>query len=309
MVYFLLKLSVVILIGVSTALGYSQNTSLGRILFVITSLDAAKNANMNVSSGAGNLGVNDAIRNPFYLGIKDYGNMGVVRESFNLAKFDYVIGYIVSLFLIIIIGICLVTFVQRIFEVILLYIASPYFVATMPLDDGEKFSQWRDMFLSKCFTGFGSAIGMRLYLMICPMIMGNQIQFTRGASSEAEYLIKLFFLIGGAWAVLKSGGLITSILNFQSGQAEYGTGAVVSNYIYGNTVGRMMVYGQQQISGAIAGMGGSGESRSRQKQLADSQTFRERRDESVGFERTMEPGPEPQRPWPWQQPDEEDTYL
>ena len=71
----------------------------------------------------------------------------------------------------------------------------------------------------------------------------------------------------------------------------------------------MMVYGQQQISGAIAGMGGSGESRSRQKQLADSQTFRERRDESVGFERTMEPGPEPQRPWPWQQPDEEDTYL
>lgn len=311
-VYFLLKLSVVILKGVSTALGYSQNSSLGRTLFVITSLDAAKDANMNVSTASGwsgNLGINDAIRNPFYTGVKDYANMGAVRNSFNLGKFDYVIGYIVSLFLIIILGICLITFVQRIFEIILLYIVSPYFVATMPLDDGEKFGQWRDMFLSKCFTGFGSAIGMRLYLMLCPMIMGNQIQFAQGSSTEMEYMMKLFFLIGGAWAVLKSGGLITSILNFQSGQAEYSTGSVVSNYIYGNTAGRMMAFTQRHVTGAISGIGKSSEeskSNPRNRQEQQPQAFRDRRDNSIGFERTAQPGPEAQPPLT---PDEEDTYL
>lgn len=295
-VYFMLKLSVVILKGISTALGYTKETSLGKILFVITSLDAAKNADMNVSTvsaaWAGKLGIDDTIRNPFYKGIKDYTNMKTVRDFFNLAKFDYLIGYIVSIFLIIILAICLITFVQRIFELILLYIVSPYFIATMPLDDAEKYSQWRDLFLAKCFTGFGSAIGMRLYLMICPMIMGNQIRFSTGTSSEVEYMIKLFFLIGGAWAVLKSGGLIASIFNFQSGQSEYGTGAVVSSYIYGNSVGRLMSYGQQSVMSSFAGGGmrerntAVGENRERNI----NQAFREQRDSGVGFERRRHSG-------------------
>lgn len=291
-VYFMLKLSVVILKGISTALGYSKETSLGKVLFVITSLDAAKNADMNVStvSGAwaGRLGIDDSIRSPFYNGMKDYSNMKTVRDYFDLAKFDYLIGYIVSVFLIIILAICLITFVQRIFEIILLYIVSPYFIATMPLDDGEKFAQWRDLFLAKCFTGFGSAIGMRLYLMVCPMIMGNQIRLSTGTSSEMEYMIKLFFLIGGAWAVLKSGGLITSIFNFQSGQAEYGTGAVVSSYIYGNSVGRLMSYGQRYVTSSLVGR--SGAQQGRQEPVGESnreaaQVFREQRDHGVGFER------------------------
>ncbi len=28
----------------------------------------------------------------------------------------------------------------------------------MPLDEGEKFSKWREMFIAKVFTGFGAAI-------------------------------------------------------------------------------------------------------------------------------------------------------
>lgn len=298
-VYFMLKLSVVILKGISTALGYSRETSLGKVLFVITSLDAAKNADMNVStvSGAwaGKLGIDDSIRSPFYNGVKDYSNMKTVRDYFDLAKFDYLIGYIVSIFLIIILAICLITFVKRIFEIILLYIVSPYFIATMPLDDGEKFSQWRDVFLSKCFTGFGSAIGMRLYLLVCPMIMGNQIRLSTGASSETEYMIKLFFLIGGAWAVLKSGSLITSIFNFQSGQSEYGTGAMVSSYIYGNSVGRLMSYGQQYVTGSLYGRNRSDKERPEtagETGRSVTQAFHEGRDHGVGFGRRDRREPE-----------------
>ena len=67
----------------------------------------------------------------------------------------------------------------------------------MPLDDRERFGRWRDLFIGKCFTGFGSAIGMRLYLVVCQMIMGGSIRFTDAkivSSIEIDYFMKIIYL-------------------------------------------------------------------------------------------------------------------
>ena len=163
------------------------------------------------------------------------------------------------------IGICLIIFVQRVFEICLLYLASPYFVCMIPLDDGEKFSRWREMFVGKCFTGFGSVVGMRLFLMICPIIMGNNITFGNEASPEMTYMIKLFFIAGGAWAVYKSGPMITSLISSQAGSSEASTAATVGGMLYAYTAGKMISKGQQLLRSPLGG------------------TTRERKEESCGF--------------------------
>ena len=258
-VFFLLKLSAVILKGITGVLGFGGETTLGRIVFVIASLDASRTEGYNISNpGKGiKIGVTDAERAPFYnisgTGLKDYGRLMDVDEAFYLQDFDYLIGFIAAIFLLFTIGICLIIFVQRVFEICLLYLASPYFVCMIPLDDGEKFSRWREMFVGKCFTGFGSVVGMRLFLMICPIIMGNDITFGNEASPEMTYMIKLFFIAGGAWAVYKSGPMITSLISSQAGSSEASTAATVGGMLYAYTAGKMISKGQQLLRSPLGG--------------------------------------------------------
>lgn len=261
--YFMIRLSAIILSSVSELLNGSGNTgvktSLGRIVFMITSLNAALpikvngvDTEYNLSKGefGFTLGISekDIVRYPFYAmnakTPRDYGSVSTVRKYFDLAEFDYIIGFIAAIFLFLILAVCLLTFVQRIFDLILLYIVSPYFVSTIPLDDGEKFGKWREMFIGKCFTGFGSAIGMRLYLMVCPMIMGGTLSFGDQNSPEMNYLIKLFFLAGGAWAVYKSGPMLTQLLSFQAAQSESMTQAAAAGAIY-STANRTVAMGSK----------------------------------------------------------------
>ena len=97
LVYFMLKLSTEILRGVTNALNFGNTTSLGRIVFVIASLNAAKKGEFNVNSNTTEdfiLGASekDTVRYPFYvlstdkeIQLKDYGNLAHVIEDFNLA--------------------------------------------------------------------------------------------------------------------------------------------------------------------------------------------------------------------------------
>lgn len=276
-VYFIVKLAAIILQGITYVLNQGNNTTLGRIIFMIASLDAANDANYNVSTSK--LGITlgttpaDTVRYPFYsltaAGAKDYGDISVVMDSFDLSNFDYLIGAIAAIFLFFTIAVCLIKFVQRIFEVILLYIVSPYFVSTIPLDDGEKFGRWREMFVGKCFSGFGSAVGMRLYLMVCPMIMGGTIDF--GASAEMDYIMKLFFLAGGAWAVFKSGPMITNLISFQAGQDESMTQAAAGGFMYAQTAGRM----GRAVSSAMHGRhGGGSQAKAGKREASPDQAFK-----------------------------------
>ena len=156
---FLITMSGRVLEGVNMALGGGESTFFADDFCGRASLDASKSAEFNISGTAKDgdtpvtpstsIGINDSYRRPFYTGEKSYANLDQVESSFNFARFDYLVGYGASLFMLIIMAICLVNFICRIFEVLLLFIASPLFVSAMPLDDGEKFKAWQDMFVCK----------------------------------------------------------------------------------------------------------------------------------------------------------------
>ncbi|MDR0804704.1 MAG: hypothetical protein LBN42_02845, partial [Oscillospiraceae bacterium] len=230
---FIIRMSGVILTGVIESINFGESgttsetqeqkesrNSIANIIFIIGGMDAAKTESFNT-----NPSLDDNLRRPYYNGTKKYSDSSTVLNEFNMAKYDFLTTILATLFVGYILLKCLLTFVQRIFEILMLYIVSPLFVSTMPLDDGAYFTRWREEFLGKIFTGFGSAISMRLYLMFLPLIMGGNIDFTGGGSlsGQMNYVIKLIFVLGGAWAVGESGSVITSLISASAGQKEQAT--------------------------------------------------------------------------------------
>ena len=145
----------------------------------------------------------------------------------DLWNIDYVVGYFSAIFLIWNLLAVSFAFVQRIFEIILLYLVSPFFMAVMPLDAGEKLKKWESMFVSKLAGGMGQIIMVNLYLMLVPIVMNGDINLTGGTVGAGnrvyDALIRLVFLLGAAMAVKNGATLFTSLMDYQSGMAEQDT--------------------------------------------------------------------------------------
>ena len=207
--------------------------SLGTVLFLATTLQAEENSAGEMSAtemaealknGNDNdtmAGFTDGVRADYYSGKKDYWNAGDVLSDFNITQVKTVLGLFMSLFVLLMLIICTFVFITRIFEVMLLYIASPFFVATIPLDDGAKFNEWRNMFIAKLFSGFGMLIGMKLYIILVPIIMSSNLELS--SINFVNMGLKVLFIVGGAFAIYKSNSLLMQILNIQASYAESST--------------------------------------------------------------------------------------
>lgn len=241
------------IMGAMGAVG-GRSTTIARMIFCMSSLTAAKDENNNI--GHGDVSVMNGIRERWYYSTGsggqsagNYMNVDDVKSVFKLSKFDYFIGYVMSAALIIILGGCLVVLVQRIFDMLVLYLVSPYFVSLIPLDDGEKFGRWRELFIGKVFTGFGTLVAIKLYLMLAPAIMDKSalLFYDEGKSVEVDYLIRMMIILGGAYAVSKSNGLVTNLISAQAGQQES----------MSSMVGQGIASAGLQVAGAGAKFAGS----------------------------------------------------
>ncbi len=234
---FAIAMAGTILSSINYVMGGTE-TTLSRIVFVTASLDAAKNSEYNISTQSAkqtqtvDVGINDEIRHPFYTGEKDYADKKEVETYFDFGSFDYLLGFAGCIFLAVVLFIGMLIFINRLFEVLLLFIVSPFFASIQPLDDGEKFKAWQDMFVGKLFGGYGLVVAMQLYMILVPVVMGGKISFGEG-SAEANYLIKFIFLLGGAWATIKTGPVITQLLSFQAGAQEADTVRVGTGFAMG----------------------------------------------------------------------------
>ena len=214
-----------------------EKSTLGSTLFVLSSVNAAWDSKYNMvqtkmqTTGNGleleyvdkvneKFDLMKAPRYKFYVNdtYDNYKNMISVGRYFMYGGFDFTY-ILIGIVLIIIMIMCLFNFIRRLFEILLLYLVSPYFVAIMPLDDGEKFKQWFGMFSGKLVTGYGSVVIMKIYLLLMPLFMRGGIQFTN-MGRESTFILYGLFAIGGAWAVFKSGSMLTSLVNEAAGRHE-----------------------------------------------------------------------------------------
>lgn len=307
-VYFVIRLSGAVLMGISAAVNNAREGSgagtaptLGGIIFAVASLKASRHSGENLP--ASNVSITDARRRPYYDGTKSFLNIDEVKAHFDFAKFDYVVGFLVAIFLIIVMSICLIIFVRRLFDLVVLYVLSPFFVSTYPLDDGERFAKWRDQFMGKAFSGFGMAAAMKLYLILVPLIMESGITFSgvgggKKMSPEFDYFVKIFFLAGGAWAILKAGPMITSLISESAGAQEsqdVETGKTASLLL-----GGALISAAGSLGGKLFGskeQGGEEEEKSGEKGGKESANgqFKGKKDTSLSFHPAKNPGNAPEK--------------
>lgn len=167
----------------------------------------------------------------------DYYDTGFITYNFLLV-------YGEAIFTIIVMLCSVLVFIRRIIEVILLYIVSPFFVASIPLDEGATFRRWREMFIGKLISGFGTVFTMKIVLLLIPVIMNSS--FTFAEDRMIDSVIKTLFALGSILAAYKSQHTILEAFNPEIARAaKESAGAVLA-------LGSMAVKLGTQVAAAVA---------------------------------------------------------
>ncbi len=140
--------------------------------------------------------------------------------------YNYPLVYVASIGVILVMLCSMFVFIRKIIELIILYITSPLFVASMPLDGGSTFRKWREMFIGKLLSGFGIVIAMNLVMIIIPMIMSSSFSFSNNAALDAT--LKIIFVVGCMYAAWKSNTTILEVINPEVAAADRASAMVVA---------------------------------------------------------------------------------
>ena len=237
---------------VKTAL-VEENTSISTdvLIFLISTMDAPLNPRYR--SGT----YDDALRRGYVTGEKDYRNQNQVEHDFDLWEIDYFMAFLASITFVLIMAITIFTFIVRLFNLVLLYLMAPLFVSSMPLDDGAKFQSWTQAFVIQLFSGFGSIVAMRIYLIIVPIALSSDLTFF--SSAVLNRMAQLTMVLAGAWAVMKASSLINGILAGNPGMAAIQQEGAMSQLVTGGSMRAL-----RAINGSVLGLGRSMLSGSRQ---------------------------------------------
>lgn len=235
--FLMIYLGGAIMFGITVAFNQSGSTSIASQIFLTASMNAANpdgkfsgyqykpefRSHPSMDDGLRKLYTTNqvsfsdqetsvGIAQTYSAGSKDPG-------LFNVTEIDYIMGYIISIAVIIFMAMCLLFSVSRVFEIIILYVVSPLFVSTYPLDDGERYKKWRDKYMAKIFGSYGGFIAMKVYLVVSAVIMDSKIDFGFGGEGETM-LMKLIILVGGAWSVYKAFNMLSYLFDRESAEEQ-----------------------------------------------------------------------------------------
>ncbi len=135
-------------------------------------------------------------------------------DSIYYQRINYLVAFTVTLFMVVVMITLILQLIFRIMMVTTLFIVSPFFVSSIPLDDGEKFQGWTRMFTAFALSSFGPIFVMRLYTVIVPMIgpLGT-IGFEQGFNAITASMLRIVFIMGGAYAAWQSQYLLIEIID------------------------------------------------------------------------------------------------
>ena len=190
------------------------------------------------------------IERMFVTGQLDYNSLSVVKRYYDLSEMNFFVGIAGGLVILVMFVMSAVMFVQRIFDIILLYIVSPASVSTIPLDDGGRFRIWREMLVSKVLSAYGIILSMNIFFLVVPQI--SQITFFGNAFKDG--IVQLLFVIGGAFSITKANMIIAQLTGSNAGMQEMQQ--MMSNV----HSGMHMVHTAGRVAAGAAGMiiGGTG---------------------------------------------------
>jgi len=126
---------------------------------------------------------------------------------------------------------------KRVFEIIYLFFCMPVSMSTLPLDDGARFKNWREQFITKIILAYGAVLSVNVFVLLLPFIQQMSIP---GASGFANSIFLIFMLVGGAM-VIPAGQTLFARLFGTADDMHAGGGWLRSAYYGGRVVGGMTI--------------------------------------------------------------------
>lgn len=180
----------------------SGNTSLGDFMFVSFAQDTDfASANSLVQA---------------YPEQQIWMDVSTVRGAINIEEYNYFLSYLAGIAIVVNIAWSLLMFVDRAISLVILYILSPLSIASSVIDGGARFKMWRDQALTKFAVGYGTIIGLNVYLLVVNAIIG----VTFFESQWLNMLVKILFIVGGALSMKKAMALVGNLVTQGGGSQE-----------------------------------------------------------------------------------------
>ena len=199
------------------------NSGLGGSMFVIFADEAYRGPEGEVAKQE----ILDAFRTcsleDYLSGANNYSyyNTDLVSQHFNLSELNYFLGLVGSISVLILLSLTLLSFVERIISLVLLFVISPLPMSAAPLDDGERFKTWREQTINKFVTAYGGLLALNIFSLMLPMIA--TINFFPGNGSAVNVvngIARLLFIIGGAFACRRGMVLIGNLVSRGAGSQD-----------------------------------------------------------------------------------------
>ncbi len=182
-----------------------------------------------------------------------YSNTDQVFEDVDPMKVNFLLAFPSVLCLLALMLMSSVMLVRRMFELLVLYVVSPFFAASIALDGGAIFKKWKDLFVGKFFAGVGTVITMKIFLIILPFIASNR--FSYSSDPLMNKTISVLFVLGGAWAVFNASITIGQVLDPDSASEEQSQRNAIISYMSGKLSNVGAGGGGQQSTGNVRRVG------------------------------------------------------
>ena len=152
--------------------------------------------------------------------------------------FLYLPSLIASIGLVIALVVAVVNLAKRVYEIVFMFLVMPMTLSTLSLDDGARFKNWRETFITKILLAYGTVFSVNIFILLLPMISKMSIP---GIGSFGNSLFLLFMIIGGAM-VIPAGQTLFARL-FGTADDMHAGGGFLRSAFYGTRFASLATFG------------------------------------------------------------------
>ena len=127
---------------------------------------------------------------------------------------------------------------KRVYEIVFAYFTMPIAMSTLPLDDGARFKNWRELFVSKLILAYGAVFAVNIFALVLPLINAVHLD---GVNSFGNAMFTIFMIVGGAM-LIPAGQTLFARLFGQADDMRAGGGWLRSAF-YGGRIASAMTVG------------------------------------------------------------------
>lgn len=166
----------------------------------------------------------------------------------NPNTFLYLPSMVASIGLAISMIVAVVNLAKRVYEIVFMYLVMPISISTLSSDDGARFKNWREIFITKILLAYGTVFSVNIFVLILPIISQMRID---GISDFGNSMFLIFMILGGAM-VIPAGQTLFARL-FGSADDMHAGGSFLRSAFYGTRFAAMATFGlaAKMIKGGV----------------------------------------------------------